>query len=329
MERIEKQLEQYDAAYHAAAPNFDNNLDGTDHSKVILPGDVDSFNDQRSKAERDKTDDGFVPLDIEIDSLPATEALYLGRTLLMQDRATMVYTPVVITKKIDAHAHTKPGEASKVDYYLSRIGQPFVPEIGVTKGIHLGVSLAAQTLSGEFGGHGDGGHKRDTEKQDAAKHTGNKVHDAANTHAIHNKTIKQQELAKPKKMSFEQGHISAPILGAVDEALAKQIVLGGHKKTGEIINQGVAAQMSGGRVLDIAQQKPIKLPVGAGHTMTVYWHPKLEKDGIPIMGDMPEATRLMLGGALGKIGTAGQERVRQLIEDAVREQKVHGNIHSH
>jgi hypothetical protein len=290
MTRIQEALETYDAAYDAAQRNYGGRLDETDHSGLILPGDIESFDALRREAERKTTNiDPFKPVDIQLGYLAATEALYVNRPLLVKNRLPgigLVYSPAVITKKMDHHS--KRGEPVGAEYFLTKIMQPFDPEVGASEGIHLGISLASQTRAGRFGGHGE------------------------------------DDIAS----GFEQGHFLATAIGAHNADIGKKIVQDGHKASGTVINAGVIDLMSGGVMLDIAGQRTQKLDTSSSQKIRLYWHEKLDA----VRGDMRDATKLAIGGAMLALGENGQERVDRLIDDAVKEKnekRSHGNHRSH
>lgn len=292
MTRTQETVESYDAAFDIAQQNYKGQIDETDHSGLILPGDTESFDTERRMGEK-KAMDAFKPIDIHLGSLAATEALYVNRPLLVANMLPglgSVYSPAVITKKFDHHPVA--GQAATAEYYITKLMQPFVPKVGVTSGIHLGISLASQSRAGRFGGHGE-----------------NNV-----------------------ASGFEQGHFLATAIGAHDATIGQKIIADGHTASGEVINDGVIDRMSGGQMLGIAKQRTQKLNTVGDRVLRLYWHEALEPGGVPIFGDYQDAIRLATGGAMLALGETGQERVKTLIDDAVKEKKtkVHdGSSHAH
>lgn len=264
---MNRQLETFNNSFDTAQNIFNNELDIADRSAQIAAGNQDNFTEviRVGEAERSKYH-GFIPVDIHLPSLPATAALYVNRVLLMQDPALKAYVPAIIT------ADTHHGA-----YNITKIAQPFVPEVGFTDGMHFSVSLSAQTRAKGFGGHGSQGAS-----------------------------------------GMEQGHFSAVLLGAHSPAIKNAIVANGDKASHDLLHAGVPDIMTRSKLLDVPGHVTKRLDTSKEASLRLFWHPGLEQDDQPVVGDYPDATRLMLGGALYALGERGQENAKVLVDDAVR-----------
>ena len=73
----------------------------------------------------------------------ASKAQLIGRVVLMPNRALDALSPAIIIPKNNG-------------FELSMLDQPYDIGVGMTKGIHFGISVKAQTATNSFGEHGKG-----------------------------------------------------------------------------------------------------------------------------------------------------------------------------
>jgi hypothetical protein len=132
-------------AFNDAQQDFQGRIDTTDRSQDVL---VDSWASDALDLLTDKNPSGgFYEVRVTPSMLRADAAPLIGRILLMPNKKLGAFSPVIFT---DDPAN--PGQ-----FEVTMLNQPFVPEVGFTKGQHFGLSVKAQTRVDSFGGHGGSG----------------------------------------------------------------------------------------------------------------------------------------------------------------------------
>ena len=132
----------YERSFESAQEMFNGDIDTTDRSKLVVPGNpeetLDFYQDNKPNA------DNFYPVRVESELLREQPALFVNRALLMHNPRINALSPVIIT--------TDPNSLGK--FQITMFDQPYDPKVGFSPGMHWNISLKAQARASGFGEHG-------------------------------------------------------------------------------------------------------------------------------------------------------------------------------
>jgi len=164
--------------------------------------------------------------------------------------------------------------------HLARLWQPYEPNVGFSVGQDFSLSTVKQTRSAGFGQHGQAG-------------------------------------------AFEMGHFGTTIATGASDKIASELQEEGDIATHRLLGRGLTNRyvllgiaptdiLPSVMTLDTAKYEP-------GDRLPIYWHPSLETaDGQALSPDMDNATRLLIGSAIDRIGQKGIDRAKQNIGNVIR-----------
>jgi hypothetical protein len=142
---FERAENNFTEAFDSAQRDFQGKIDDVDRSQDVLAG--SPAGDALDLLTEKNSSGGFHEVRVTPNMLREDAAPLIGRILLMPNRQLGAFSPVIFTED-----PTNPGQ-----FEVTMLNQPFVPEVGFTKGQHFGLSVKAQTRVESFGGHGDSG----------------------------------------------------------------------------------------------------------------------------------------------------------------------------
>lgn len=258
-------FDQFHQSYQLAQAQFGGQIETghTDLAAVTYGNGLDVLNDARANR------DGFQPIEVDVRDYLRTPQI-LGRIVLYQNTQHLVMNPAVVMP--DQH---QPGLIR-----IAKLDQPFVPRVGLTDGIHFGVSVEAQTQAPGFGGHGQAGGFE-------AGHLG-----------VSLSTARSPQLAHDLRTAGDK--VSHRVMSG--DGLPRQLGRLG------MIN-GVPAANS--RVIN-----PSDYP--AGYRLPLYWHQQLEAQSGAALADFDNTLELLLGAAVSTVGQRGLDQAAEHITNAIR-----------
>lgn len=208
-------------------------------------------------------------------SAPASElGPFIGRVVLWPNRKDGNYHPAVLTEKL-----RKDG---KRELHMTVLGQPYVPEVGLTDGIMFSLGL-----------------KKDTNDVNFGAHTKAKGFEAGHI--------------TPAFIAVASSDVATDIINYGDDAT---------HNVGDEIGGVAEKAIETGLLKGVPTPRTKKLDINNPHPVSLYWHTNLSdnRNGMTVAAYDGEtsAVKLMLGAAHKALGSEVTERVGEFTELAIK-----------